>query len=121
KKNTNTIFSEELSNDIVQIKNIFVKFYLLLSVSLTTQKTKTTIRQFLKKLKVSLNFMTTMTDRRNTTANTGFASGGVKCKLGALCFNSSVVLADSYVLRNPPERKARNRYKTYTRTSVKQK
>jgi hypothetical protein len=45
------------------------------------------------------------------TANTGFASGGVTCKLGALCFYSSVVLVDSFVLRNPPERKARKRYK----------
>jgi hypothetical protein len=44
-------------------------------------------------------------------ANTGFASGGVTCKLGALCFYSSVVLVDSFVLRNPPERKARKRYK----------
>ena len=40
------------------------------------------------------------------TANTGFASGGVTCKLGALCYNSSVVLVESFVLRNPPERKA---------------
>lgn len=44
-----------------------------------------------------------------TSANTGFASGGVTCKLGALCFYSSSVLADSFVLRNPPERKARKR------------
>jgi tetratricopeptide (TPR) repeat protein len=43
-------------------------------------------------------------------ANTGFASGGLTCKLGALCFYSSSVLVDSFVLRNPPERKARNRY-----------
>ena len=42
--------------------------------------------------------------------NTGFASGGVTCKLGALCLVSSVVLVDSFVLRNPPERKARKRY-----------
>ena len=42
--------------------------------------------------------------------NTGFASGGLTCKLGDLCFNSSSVLNDSFVLRNPPERKARNRY-----------
>ena len=49
-------------------------------------------------------------DKRKTAYNTGFASGGVSCKLGALCFYSSVVLADSFVLRNPPERKARNRY-----------
>jgi len=41
--------------------------------------------------------------------NTGFASGGVTCKLGALCFYLSVVLVDSFVLRNPPERKPRNR------------
>jgi len=41
--------------------------------------------------------------------NTGFASGGVTCKLGALCFYSSSVLVDSFVLRNPPERKARKR------------
>ncbi len=30
--------------------------------------------------------------------NTGFASGGVMCKLGALCLVSSVVLVDSFVL-----------------------
>ena len=47
--------------------------------------------------------------RRSTTGNTGFASGGVTCKLGALCFYSSSVLVDSFVLRNPPERKARKR------------
>jgi len=48
--------------------------------------------------------------KENTTANTGFASGGVTCKLEALCFYSSSVLVDSFVLRNPPERKARKRY-----------
>jgi len=51
------------------------------------------------------NQMTT----KKTAYNTGFASGGVTCKLGALCFYSSSVLVDSFVLRNPPERKARNR------------
>ena len=49
--------------------------------------------------------------------NTGFASGGVTCKLGASCFYSSSVLVDSFVLRNPPERKARNRYNSYKATS----
>ena len=44
------------------------------------------------------------------TANTGFASGGVTFKLGALCFYSSSVLKDSFVLLNPPERKALKRY-----------
>lgn len=43
------------------------------------------------------------------TANTGFASGGLACKLGALCFYSSSVQVDSFVLRNPPDRKARKR------------
>lgn len=33
--------------------------------------------------------------------NTGFASGGVTCKLGALCFVSSSVQVDSFVLRKP--------------------
>jgi len=37
-----------------------------------------------------------------TTANTGFPSGGVTCKLGVLSFYSSSVLADSFVLRTPP-------------------
>ncbi len=46
---------------------------------------------------------------RITAGNTGFASGGVKCKLGTLCFYSSVVLVDSFVLRNPPEHQAANR------------
>ncbi len=41
--------------------------------------------------------------------NTGFASGGLMFKLGALCCYSSSVQVDSFVLRNPPERKARNR------------
>ena len=50
-----------------------------------------------------------MTTERNTGYNTGFASGGVTCKLGALCFVSNVVQVDSFVLRNPPERKARKR------------
>ncbi|MFA7650663.1 MAG: hypothetical protein WCY06_10085 [Flavobacteriaceae bacterium] len=48
-------------------------------------------------------------EERNTAYNTGFASGGVTCKLGALCFYLSSVLVDSFVLRNPPERKARKR------------
>ena len=48
-------------------------------------------------------------EKESRTANTGFASGGVTCKLGALCFYSSSVLVDSFVLQNPPERKARNR------------
>ena len=57
---------------------------------------------------------------RNTAANTGFASGGVTCKLGALCFYSSVVLVDSFVLRNPPERKARKRWHSVEKTQSKQ-
>jgi hypothetical protein len=51
----------------------------------------------------------TFVDEKARTGNTGFASGGLTCKLGALCFYSSSVLVDSFVLRNPPERKARKR------------
>lgn len=47
---------------------------------------------------------------KKTACNTGFASGGVTCELGALCSYSSLVLADSFVLRNPHERKAPKRY-----------
>ena len=47
---------------------------------------------------------------RKTACNTGFASGGLTCKVGAMCIYSSSVLVDSFVLRNPPERKARKRY-----------
>lgn len=39
------------------------------------------------------------------TANTGFASGGVTCKLGALCFYLSSVLVDSFVLETRPNAK----------------
>ena len=53
--------------------------------------------------------MTTVDKKKARTANIGFTSGGVTCKLGALCFYSSVVLVDSFVLRNPPERKAEKR------------
>jgi hypothetical protein len=51
-------------------------------------------------------------------ANTGFASGGVTFKLGALCFYLSSVLVDSFVLRNPPERKARKRWWQGYRTTA---
>jgi len=50
---------------------------------------------------------------RTPAHNTGFASGGVTCKLEALCFYSSSVLADSFVLRNLPERQARKRYTSF--------
>jgi hypothetical protein len=50
-----------------------------------------------------------MTENRKTAYNTGFASGEVKCKLGTLCFYSSSVLVDSFMLLNLPERNARNR------------
>jgi hypothetical protein len=40
----------------------------------------------------------TTSDMRNTAGNTGFASGGVKCKLGALCFYLSSVQVDIFVL-----------------------
>ncbi len=53
------------------------------------------------------NYQTT---KRKTGYNTGFASGGLSCKLEALCFYSSSVLIGSFVLRNPPERKARKRW-----------
>ena len=46
---------------------------------------------------------------RPTTANTGFAPGGVTFKLGALSSYYSSVLVDNFMLPNPPERKARNR------------
>ena len=48
---------------------------------------------------------------RKTACNTGFASGGLTCKVGAMCIYSSSALVDSFVLRNPPERKARKRYR----------
>jgi hypothetical protein len=51
-----------------------------------------------------------MYKQESRTDNTGFASGGETCKLGALCFYSSSMQADSFVLLSPPERKARNRY-----------
>jgi len=55
-----------------------------------------------------------MNERRTPAHNTGFASGGVTCKLGALCFYLSSVLVDSFVLRNLPERKTLcSRYGVY--------
>jgi hypothetical protein len=42
--------------------------------------------------------------KRLTATNTGFASGGLTCKLGALYFYLSSVLVDSFVPRVPPER-----------------
>ena len=52
---------------------------------------------------------------RKTACNTGFASGGLTCKVGAMCIYSSSALVDSFVLRNPPERKARKRCASVSR------
>jgi hypothetical protein len=53
----------------------------------------------------------------STSDNTGFASGGVRCKLVAFCFASSSVLVDSFVLLNPPECKARKRWWSFKKSS----
>ncbi len=47
---------------------------------------------------------------KKPASNTGFASGGLTCKIGALCFYSTSVQVGSFVLLNPPERKARKRW-----------
>ncbi len=54
-------------------------------------------------------------ERRTATGNKGFASGGVTCELGALCFYSSSVQVDPARagLRNPPQRKARIHYRAF--------
>ncbi len=51
--------------------------------------------------------------KESRAAITGYASGGVMCKLGALCFYLSSVQVVSFVLRNPLERKARKRCVSY--------
>ena len=58
---------------------------------------------------------------RKTACNTGFASGGLTCKVGAMCIYSSSALVDSFVLRNPPERKARKRCAQYDRRDFQTK
>lgn len=47
--------------------------------------------------------------KEGRTHNKRLAKKRVRCLIETLCFVSSSVLADSLVLRNPPERKARNR------------
>ncbi|MCZ2130602.1 MAG: hypothetical protein LC109_10085 [Bacteroidia bacterium] len=47
--------------------------------------------------------------KRNTTANSRFASGGLTCKREDLCSYSALVQVDSLVLLCPPERKAAKR------------
>lgn len=42
---------------------------------------------------------------KNTADIIGSVSGGLMCKLRALFFYSTLVLIDSFVLRNPPEQK----------------
>ena len=50
-----------------------------------------------------------MTKIESTGYNTGFASGVVTSKLRVLCFVSSSVLVDNFVLRNPLLHKAAKR------------
>lgn len=51
-----------------------------------------------------------MTTEGNTAGNTGLAKVAVQCLNQHLFFVSSVVLADSFVLRNRHLRQARKRY-----------
>jgi len=44
-------------------------------------------------------------DKEARTTNTGFASGGVTCKLGALCFYASSLLVDSSSSETRPNAK----------------
>jgi len=44
--------------------------------------------------------------QRKTAYNTGFASGGAIYVLETFCISKKLVTLDSFVLFNPPERKA---------------
>lgn len=46
-----------------------------------------------------------MTTEESTACNTGFVSGGVTSKLGALCFYSNVVMIDSFYSKTRPNAK----------------
>ena len=48
--------------------------------------------------------------QESTGGNSTYKKLAVQWLNEALCFVSSSVVADSFVLRKPPERKARNRY-----------
>ncbi len=60
-------------------------------------------------LKKYLDIVVKGSPTEKAAGNTGFSSGGVMCKLGALCFYLSSVQVDNFVLRNPHLRHARNR------------
>jgi len=51
-----------------------------------------------------------MNGQRSPAANRRLAKKRVQCLIEALCFVSSFVVADSFVLRNPLLRQAPNRY-----------
>jgi hypothetical protein len=79
----------------------------LKNISITTDSIAVKTKEILKTMRSRKQNSERQESRPH---NTGFASGGVTCKLGALCFYSSSVQVDSFVLRNPPERQARDRY-----------
>ena len=66
----------------------------------------------MKVLKFGFFHYQTQQDRkyRNTTANSRLPQVAVTWLSESLCYYSASVQVDSFMLRNPPERKARNRY-----------
>jgi len=48
-------------------------------------------------------------NNKRAAANSTYKKLAFQCLNEALCFVSSSVVANSFVLRNPPERKVRNR------------
>jgi hypothetical protein len=65
--------------------------------------------------RIATNYMTNMkdnltTDRRSPAGNRRLAKKRVQCLNEALCFVSSSLLADSFVLRNPLLRQAPKRW-----------
>lgn len=51
--------------------------------------------------------------KRKTAANTSFATGGLTCKIGVLCFYLSSMFLDIFIIQNPTARQALNRWLLY--------
>lgn len=116
---TQFLSTPELRNLFLLVADIFRKISLLPTKIQTYVITDNRLLNLDKK---------TLNVQESTTANTDFASGGVtpmlpsvdrgmQCKLGALCFYSSAVLVESFVLPclldafrqgNPPGAKPEN-------------
>ncbi len=87
---------------------VSLKIFTRLKIRIHRSTVRQTQQTMVRKLNIDKGYSDTKEGR--PAGNRTYNKSAVQWLNQALCFYSIVVLVDSFVLRNPPERQARKRY-----------